>query len=71
MAEASAPGFEAGASLIRTFETACIPGLLQVPAYIEFITRAAGITDPAEVARHVDARVQRQQILSRSIRGPR
>jgi len=60
------PGFEAGASLIRTFETAFIPGLLQVPTYIELITRAAGITDPAEVARHVDARVQRQQILSRS-----
>ncbi len=60
------PGFEAGASLIRTFETAFIPGLLQVPSYIELITRTAGITDPAEVARHVDARVQRQQILSRS-----
>jgi len=60
------PGFEAGASLIRTFETAFIPGLLQVPAYIELITRAAGITDPAEIARHIDARVQRHQILTRS-----
>jgi transcriptional regulator with XRE-family HTH domain len=60
------PGFEAGASLIRTFETAFIPGLLQVPRYIELITRAAGITDPAEVRRHVDARMRRQQILTRS-----
>jgi hypothetical protein len=59
------PGFEAGASLIRAVETAFIPGLLQVPSYIELITRAAGITDPAEVARHVDARIQRQQILTR------
>jgi hypothetical protein len=60
------PGFEAGASLIRTFETAFIPGLLQVPAYIELIMRAAGITDPAETARHIDARVRRQQILTRN-----
>jgi len=59
------PGFEAGASQIRTFETAFIPGLLQVPGYIELITRAAGITDPAEAARHLDARVHRQQILTR------
>jgi hypothetical protein len=59
------PGFEAGASQIRTFETAFIPGLLQVPAYIETITRAAGITDPAEIARHLDARMRRQQILTR------
>src|SRR5260370_21848691 len=59
------PGFEAGASLIRTFETAFIPGLLQVPAYIETITRAAGITDPAEIARHLHPRMRRQQILTR------
>lgn len=59
------PGFEAGASLIRTFETAFIPGLLQVPAYIELIWRAAGTTDPAEVTRHLDARIRRQNILTR------
>lgn len=59
------PGFEAGASQIRTFETTFIPGLLQVPSYIELITRAAGITDPAAVRRHVDARGQRQKILTR------
>jgi hypothetical protein len=59
------PGFEAGAAVIRTFETAFIPGLLQVPGYIEMVTRAAGIEDPAEVSRHVDARIKRQQILTR------
>jgi transcriptional regulator with XRE-family HTH domain len=59
------PGFEDGASLIRIFETAVIPGLLQAPSYIEHITRAAGITDPAEVKHHVDARLHRHQILTR------
>jgi len=59
------PGFEAGASHIRAFETTFIPGLLQVPSYIELITRAAGIDDPAGIKRHVDARVERQEILTR------
>lgn len=58
-------GFEAGASVIRTFESALIPGLLQVPGYIEHITRATGIEDPSEVKRHMDARIKRQQILTR------
>jgi hypothetical protein len=60
------PGFEAGASQIRAFETTFIPGLLQVPSYIELITRAAGIDDPAAIRRHVDARVERQEILTRN-----
>jgi hypothetical protein len=59
------PGFEAGASQIRAFETAFIPGLLQAPGYIELVTRAYGIDDPAEVQRHVDARTGRQEILTR------
>jgi len=59
------PGFEAGASRIRTFEIAFIPGLLQVPAYIELVDRVSGISDPAELQRRVDARMERQQILTR------
>ncbi|HEX6523288.1 MAG TPA: helix-turn-helix transcriptional regulator [Streptosporangiaceae bacterium] len=59
------PGWEAGASHIRTFEPAFIPGLLQVPGYIELITRAAGIDDPAEIKRHTEARLRRQDILTR------
>jgi len=59
------PGFEAGASEIRTFQTAFVPGLLQTPGYIGHVTRAAGIEDPAEVQRHVDARLARQKILTR------
>jgi hypothetical protein len=57
------PGFEAGASRIRTFETTLIPGLLQVPSYIDMVTRGAGIESRA--VRHVDARVERQKILIR------
>jgi hypothetical protein len=59
------PGWETGASAIWTFETAFIPGLLQTPDYIDLITRAAGITDPAELQRHTDARTRRQHILTR------
>ncbi len=59
------PGFEAGASHIRAFETSFIPGLLQVPSYIELVTRAAGYDDPADIQHHVDARLARQQILTR------
>jgi transcriptional regulator with XRE-family HTH domain len=59
------PGFEAGAAQIYAFEPVFIPGLLQVPGYIELVTRASGIDDPAEVQRCVDARVERQKILAR------
>lgn len=59
------PGFEAGASTISTFQASFIPGLIQVPAYIELATRTAGITDRDEIRRHVDARTKRQQVLVR------
>jgi hypothetical protein len=59
------PGFEAGASRIRTFETTLIPGLLQVPGYIDMVTRGAGIGTTNSAMRHVDARVERQKILLR------
>lgn len=60
------PGFEAGASLIRTFAPQYVPGLLQAPGYIELVTRVSGITDSDEVERHVAARLQRQEILTRT-----
>jgi hypothetical protein len=59
------PGFEAGATQIYAFEPVFIPGLLQVPGYIELVARASG-NDPAEVQRRVDARVERQKILTRN-----
>ncbi|MFD0686969.1 helix-turn-helix domain-containing protein [Actinomadura fibrosa] len=58
-------GLEAGASEILTFETTLIPGLLQAPGYIATVTRIAGIQDDSEVKRHVDARLQRQEIITR------
>jgi hypothetical protein len=60
-------GLEAGASKIRTFETTFIPGLLQAADYIEMITRVAGIEDSAEIKRHVDARLERQKVLTRDV----
>jgi hypothetical protein len=59
------PGFEAGAAQICAFETTFIPGLLQVPGYIELITRASGTDDPGDIQRHLDARLERQKILTR------
>ena len=64
------PGFEAGATQIRTFEIAFIPGLLQIPRYAELVTRAYGVDDPDELQRRVDARIERQKILTRDD-GPR
>lgn len=58
-------GLEAGASKIRTFEGTFVPGLLQIPVYIEMITRIAGIEDSTGIERHVAARLERQRILLR------
>lgn len=59
------PGFETSATAICTFQNTFLPGLLQTRSYIEEVTKIAGIQDPAEVARHVSARLERQKILSR------
>ena len=61
------PGFEAGASLIQTFETVLVPGLLQAAGYIEAVTWTSGITDDQDIERHVGARLQRQEILTREV----
>lgn len=61
------PGFEAGASLIRTFVTTVVPGLLQTPAYIDFMQRTAGVKDNTEVKRRAEARLERQKILTRAV----
>lgn len=59
------PGFEAGASEISTYQTTFIPGLLQTPEYIELAAPSVGINDADEIRRHVEARMERQRILSR------
>jgi transcriptional regulator with XRE-family HTH domain len=59
------PGFEAAASSIRTYQTIYLPGLLQTAAYMRALPPVVGIEDPAEIKRHVDARLKRQQLLTR------
>ncbi|WP_424528163.1 helix-turn-helix domain-containing protein [Sphaerisporangium viridialbum] len=59
------PAFEAGASVIRTYEVVLIPGLLQTPDYTAAIFRGGQVLDSAVVNRHVEARRARQKILSR------
>ncbi|GLU47363.1 helix-turn-helix domain-containing protein [Nocardiopsis ansamitocini] len=55
-------GFETEASSISTWEPLVIPGLLQIPAYME-VTAQAALAQPADVRRVVDARMTRQRIL--------
>lgn len=56
-------GFEAEASVICNWELAVVPGLLQVPEYVELISRTALVRDPKDVQRVVDARIERQRVL--------
>ncbi|GII86046.1 transcriptional regulator [Sphaerisporangium siamense] len=64
----SLPDFEAGASVIRTYEALLIPGLLQTAAYAAAIWRAGQVLDEHTdhvIERHVQARLARQQVLTR------
>ncbi|MFW5416003.1 helix-turn-helix domain-containing protein [Nocardiopsis sp. CNT-189] len=58
------PDFEAEASCIRTFQAQVVPGLLQTSDYIEAVFTGTNAFVAEEVARHVDARVERQKILT-------
>ncbi|MCD9879239.1 helix-turn-helix domain-containing protein [Streptomyces guryensis] len=59
-------GLEEAASLIRTYEVQFIPGLLQTPAYAEAVIRLGHpITSPDAIARRVELRMTRQELLSR------
>lgn len=59
-------GLEPEASVIRTFELALIPGLLQTESYARAVIRGGGSTDEAEIDRRVEARMMRKQILMKS-----
>ncbi|MEU8268665.1 helix-turn-helix transcriptional regulator [Sphaerisporangium sp. NPDC049002] len=61
----SLPDFEAGASMIRTYEAVVIPGLLQTAAYMMAIFRGGQVLNEAVFERHVQARLARQEILKR------
>ncbi|MFF4799045.1 DUF5753 domain-containing protein [Streptomyces sp. NPDC001351] len=59
-------GLEEAASLIRTYEVQFIPGLLQTPEYAEAVIRLGHpITSPDTIARRVELRMTRQELLSR------
>ncbi|MFE3459157.1 helix-turn-helix domain-containing protein [Nocardiopsis aegyptia] len=55
-------GFETEANQISTWEPVVLPGLLQVPAYIE-VTAQAALAQPEDIRRVTDARMTRQRIL--------
>ncbi|GAA3989695.1 helix-turn-helix domain-containing protein [Thermobifida alba] len=56
---------ESGASSVRSYEPAYIPGLLQTTDYMAAISQATLIRDPAAIDRMVEARTKRQEILER------
>ena len=59
-------GLEAEASVIHTYESQFIPGLLQTEDYARAVTRAGQTRpDPEAVDRRVAARLARQEILAR------
>src|SRR5918996_2403076 len=56
-------GLEQAASVIRTYEIQFVPGLLQTRDYARAVTML-GHTDPVEVERRVELRLQRQELLT-------
>ncbi|GAA3731831.1 helix-turn-helix transcriptional regulator [Salinactinospora qingdaonensis] len=65
------PDFETEASLIRTYEVATVPGLLQTPDYAEAVFRGGRYTSLDHIKRQVEARVSRREILNRFEKPPR
>lgn len=59
------PGFEAGASEVRTYENLFVPGLVQTPGYVRWSLNEVGTQDEDEIARRQEARQNRQKILTR------
>lgn len=59
-------GLESSAVQLASYDSLVVPGLLQTPAYAEAIIRDGdpGVTE-AEVARRVELRLARQQLLDR------
>ncbi|GAB3208577.1 helix-turn-helix transcriptional regulator [Marinactinospora endophytica] len=57
-------GFEAAARNIGTYQPTVIPGLLQTPAYIRAMTRAALIVDTDDIQRVIATRQNRQALLT-------
>ncbi|WP_046469906.1 helix-turn-helix domain-containing protein [Allosalinactinospora lopnorensis] len=58
-------GFEAEASVISTYQTMVVPGLLQTPEYAAASDRAVHQHDSHATERAVAARMERQEVLDR------
>jgi hypothetical protein len=59
-------GLEQGASVIRSYETQCVPGLLQTEDYARAVIRLGhGAAPAAEIEQRVSLRMRRQEILAR------
>src|SRR5580698_4812430 len=58
-------GLEAAASFIRNYELQFVPGLLQTEAYADALIRLGTSVAEDEIARRVQARIARQEILRR------
>lgn len=59
------PDFETEASSIRTYESQVVPGLLQLPEYIEAVFEGGQVHEPEIIRQAVAARLHRQEILHR------
>jgi transcriptional regulator with XRE-family HTH domain len=58
-------GLEAAASVIRTYQTQLVPGLLQTEGYARALIRQGAASSEDEIARRGELRVSRQGILRR------
>ncbi|MFE3462022.1 helix-turn-helix domain-containing protein [Nocardiopsis aegyptia] len=63
--EHTLPDFEAEASALRTYEAQVVPGLFQTPSYAEEVFKGGRATNDPTITRQVEARIARQQILTR------
>jgi transcriptional regulator with XRE-family HTH domain len=58
-------GYEASASIVRHYEPLLVPGLLQTADYTRALLRGAFSNDDSTIARRVEARLERQELLNR------
>jgi transcriptional regulator with XRE-family HTH domain len=58
-------GYEASSSIVRQWEPFVVPGLLQTEDYTYQWLTGTGLRDERQARRVVDARVERQELLSR------
>jgi len=59
-------GLEAAASFIRTYELQFVPGLLQTEGYATALIKLGTAGGTEEIARRVEARINRQELLNRA-----